>query len=77
MNINAIIEEVTGEKGSYFVLSRDKIAEIVHRCKTDEYERGLKEGFARGKKVGYAQRSDEMYEQAIVGRFGQYNATME
>ena len=57
MNINAIIEEVTGEKGSYFVLSRDKIAEIVHRCKTvesDEYKRGLKEGFARGKKVGYA-----------------------
>jgi flagellar biosynthesis/type III secretory pathway protein FliH len=84
MNINAIIEEVTGEKGKWFLLDRKKIADIVERAFIERkkdgkpvesektYEQGLKEGFKKGELAGYAKRSDEMYEKAIIENFNLY-----
>lgn len=78
MNINTIIEEVTGEKGKWFLLNRDKIIQIVDRAiaKTIQspvagiktYEQGLEEG----EKIGYEKRSDELYEQAVIGNYNNY-----
>ena len=82
MDINKIIEEVTGERGKWFLIERSKIVEIVQRAKegktnkqfdSDEsYKKGFLAGYEKGEKAGFEKRSDELYEQAVVGRFNHY-----